>query len=230
MNDLRIAVVLYEGMTALDAIAPIDVLRFLPGASLELVAEAPGPVRTDARVLTLTATAAFDDCPEPHVVVVPGGPGTAEALGSPLIPWLQRVHPTTTWTTSVCSGSLLLAHAGLLEGAPATSHFSVLDLLPQLGAARSEERVVVDEEHHVMTAAGVSSGIDMTLVLAERLTDARTAQAIQLIAEYDPQPPYDAGSPRKVSPEVHRLAVELGRPHGAIPEFYEPPLPRAADG
>ena len=140
MSELRVAVVLYDRMTALDAVGPIEVLRFLPGARLELVSDAPGPVRTDSEALELVATTAYDDCAEPDVVVVPGGPGTAEALGGPLIPWLQQVHPTTTWTTSVCSGSLLLAHAGLLEGAPATSHFSVLDLLPRLGAARSDER------------------------------------------------------------------------------------------
>jgi transcriptional regulator GlxA family with amidase domain len=119
---------------------------------------------------------------------------------------------------------LLLAHAGLLQGAPATSHFGVLDLLPQLGAARSDERVVVDEEHHVMTAAGVSSGIDMALVLAERLSDTTTAQAIQLVIEYDPQPPHDSGALDKASPDVVRRAVELGRPSGAIPEWWEPPV------
>jgi len=221
-TDLRIAIVLYEGMTTLDAVGPMDVLRFLPGARLELVAEAAGPVRTDSGALQLVATTSYDACEQPDVVVVPGGPGTANALGSPLVPWLQRVHPATTWTTSVCSGSLLLAHAGLLEGAPAASHFAVLDLLPQLGAERSEERVVVDEGHHVMTAAGVSSGIDMALVLAERLSDRTTAEAIQLVVEYDPQPPHDAGSLAKAGPDVVRRAVELGRPHGAIPEFYDP--------
>jgi transcriptional regulator GlxA family with amidase domain len=221
-TELRIAIVLYEGMTALDAVAPMDVLRFLPGARLQLVAETAGPVRTDAGALQLVATTSYDECEQPDVVVVPGGPGTANALGSPLVPWLQRVHPATTWTTSVCSGSLVLAHAGLLEGAPATSHFSVLDLLPQLGAERSEERVVVDEVHHVMTAAGVAAGIDMALVLAERLSDRITAEAIQLVVEYDPQPPHDAGSLAKAGPDVVRRAVELGRPHGAIPEFYEP--------
>ena len=224
MSELQVAVVLYDRMTALDVAGPIDVLRFLPGARLELVAEAPGPVRTDGGVLDLVATAAYDDSTDPDVVVVPGGPGTAEALGSPLVPWLQRVHPTTTWTTSVCSGSLLLAHAGLLQGAPAASHFGVLDLLPRLGAARSDERVVVDEEHHVMTAAGVSSGIDMALVLAERLSDTTTAQAIQLVIEYDPQPPHDTGALDKASPDVVRRAVELGRPQGAVPEFWEPPV------
>ncbi len=196
---------------------PIEVLRFLPDARIELVSEAPGPVRTDSEALDLVATTAYADCVEPDVVVVPGGPGTAEALGSPLIPWLQQVHPTTTWTTSVCSGSLLLAHAGLLEGAPATSHFSVLDLLPQLGATRSDERLVVDEEHHVMTAAGVSSGIDMALVLAERVSDTLTAQAIQLVIEYDPHPPHDTGTLSKAAPDVVQRAIEVGRPQGADP-------------
>jgi len=223
MSELRIAIVLYEGMTALDAVGPLDVLRFLPGAQVDLVAEAAGPVRTDSGVLELVATTSYADCPAPDVVVVPGGPGTAQALGSPLIGWLQQVHPTTTWTTSVCSGSLLLAHAGLLAGAPAASHFAVLDLLPQLDAARSDERVVVDEAHHVMTAAGVSSGIDMALMLAERLSDATTSQAIQLVIEYDPQPPHDSGALSKSTPDVVRRAVELGRPSGAIPEFWEPP-------
>ena len=224
MSEPRVAIVLYDRMTALDADGPIEVLRFLPGAWLELVSDAPGPVRTDSEALELVATMAYEDCPKPDVVVVPGGPGTAEALGGPLIPWLQQVHPTTTWTTSVCSGSLLLAHAGLLEGAPATSHFSVLDLLPGLGAARSDERLVVDEEHHVITAAGVSSGIDMALVLAERVSDTLTAQAIQLVIEYDPQPPHDTGSLDKADPDVVRRAIELGRPQGAIPEFWEPPV------
>ena len=227
MSELRIAIVLYEGMTALDAVGPLDVLRFLPGAQVDLVAEAAGPVRTDSGVLELVATTSYADCPAPDVVVVPGGPGTAQALGSPLIGWLQQVHPTTTWTTSVCSGSLLLAHAGLLAGAPAASHFAVLDLLPQLDAARSDERVVVDEAHHVMTAAGVSSGIDMALMLAERLSDATTSQAIQLVIEYDPQPPHDSGALSKSTPDVVRRAVELGRPSGAIPEFWEPPAPAA---
>ena len=220
---MLVAVVLFDRMTALDAVGPYEVLRFLPGAEVQLVAEAPGPVRTDS-VVQLVATTSYDACPAPDVVVVPGGPGTAEALGGPLVPWLRAVHPTTTWTTSVCSGSLLLAHAGLLDGAPAASHFAVLDLLPQLGATASEERVVVDEEHHVITAAGVSSGIDMALVLAERLTDRTTAEAVQLVIEYDPQPPVDAGSLSKASPDVVRRAVELGRAHGAVPEFYEPAL------
>ena len=223
MSELRVAVVLYERMTALDVIGPMEVLRFLPNARLELVSESLEKVHTDNVALDLVPTTTYDDCTAPDVVVVPGGPGTAEALGSPLIPWLQRVHPTTTWTTSVCSGSMLLAHAGLLEGAPAASHFSVLDLLPQLGAARSDERVVVDEEHHVMTSAGVAAGIDMALVLADRVSDRTTAEAIQLVIEYDPRPPFDTGSLDKADPEVVRRAIEVGRPQGAIPDFWEPP-------
>ncbi|QIG43253.1 DJ-1/PfpI family protein [Nocardioides anomalus] len=220
---MLVAVVLYDRMTALDAVGPLEVLRFLPEVRIELVAEAAGPVRTDSP-LTLTATTSYDACPAPDVVVVPGGPGTAEALGSPLVPWLRQVHAGTTWTTSVCSGSLLLAHAGLLEGAPAASHFAVLDLLPHLGAAASTERVVVDEQHHVMTAAGVSSGLDMALLLAEHLSDRTTAEAVQLVVEYDPRPHVDAGTLAKASPEVVARAVELGRPHGAVPESFAAPL------
>jgi transcriptional regulator GlxA family with amidase domain len=205
VSELRVAVVLYERMTALDVVGPMDVLRFLPGARLELVSEAPGPVRTDNEALELVATTGYDDCAEADVIVVPGGPGTAEALGGPLVPWLQQVHPTTTWTTSVCSGSLLLAHAGLLAGAPAASHFAVLDLLPPLGAARSDERVVVNEEHHVMTAAGVSSGIDMALRLVQVETGDFVAQAVQLGIEYDPEPPVDAGSPEKAPKEIQEV-------------------------
>src|SRR3954471_2215383 len=111
MSDLQVTIVLYDRMTALDVVGPMDVLRFLPGALVELVSVRPGPVRTDSGVLELVATTSYDDSAPPDVVVVPGGPGTAEALGSPLVPWLQRVHPGTTWTTSVCSGSMLLAHA-----------------------------------------------------------------------------------------------------------------------
>lgn len=222
MSD-TLAVVLYEGMTALDAIGPLEVLRFVPDLELQLVAERPGPVGTDVGRLSLSATVAYDDLTDPSIVVVPGGPGTEQALASPLVPWLQQVHPTTRWTTSVCSGSLLLAAAGLLEGRRATAHFGVLDVLSGFGAVPVGERVVVEAEHRIMTAAGVSSGIDMALTLAEKMSDLVTAQAIQLIIEYDPQPPLGPGGRLDVaSPEVVSRAVELGRPQGAIPEFWSP--------
>jgi transcriptional regulator GlxA family with amidase domain len=223
MTDLRIAVVLYEHMTALDAVGPMEVLRFIPGVQLDFVAASPGPVLTDVPTFSLTATAAFDDVDTPDVIVVPGGPGTEHVLEGELVEWLRRVHPTTRWTTSVCSGSLVLAAAGLLAGGTATSHFSVVDLLPMWGVERSDERVVVDAERRVITAAGVSSGIDMALVLTELVTDTVTAQAIQLVIEYDPRPPYSTGSLDTASPDVVRRAIEVGRPHGAIPEHWQPP-------
>lgn len=221
MSDLEIAVVLYERMTALDAVGPLEVLRFLPGALPVLVAERPGPVPTDTP-LALTATAGFADVTAPDVVVVPGGPGTEQVLEGPLVEWLRAVHPTTRWTTSVCSGSMVLGAAGLLTGLTATSHFAVADLLPLFGAEPVDERVVVHPEQRIMTAAGVSSGIDMALHLAEDLAGSVTAQAVQLVVEYDPDPPHDAGSLRTASPEVVARAVELGRPHGAIPESWQP--------
>lgn len=223
MSDLEIAVVLYEGMTTLDAVGPMEVLRFIPGARLEFVAAAAGPVLTDTGRLALTATAGFDDVDTADVVVVPGGPGTEHVLSGELVEWLRRVHPTTQWTTSVCSGSLVLAAAGLLADGRATSHFAVADLLPMWGVQPAEERVVVDESRRVITAAGVSSGIDMALTLAELLTDTVTARAIQLVIEYDPQPPHHSGSLGAATPEVVRRAIEIGRPHGAIPEHWQPP-------
>ncbi len=223
MTDLRIAVVLYENMTALDAVGPMEVLRFIPGAKHDFVATAPGPVHTDVPNFSLTATASFADVDAPDVVVVPGGPGTEHVLNGELVEWLQKVHPTTKWTTSVCSGSLVLASAGLLTGGTATSHFSVTDLLPMWGVEPVDERVVVDAERRVITAAGVSSGIDMGLVLTELLTDTVTAQAIQLVIEYDPRPPYSTGSLSGASADVVRRAIEVGRPHGAIPQHWQPP-------
>ncbi len=222
MPDLRIAIVLYENMTTLDAVGPMEVLRFIPGARIELVAEAAGPVLTDTGVLALTATAGFDDVDSADVVVVPGGPGTASGLDGALVAWLRRVHPTTRWTTSVCSGSLVLAAAGLLGDGRATSHFAVVDLLSMWGVQPTHDRVVVDAERRIITAAGVSSGIDMALTLAEILIDTVTAQAIQLVIEYDPQPPFDTGSPASASQEVMLRAIELGRPAGAIPEQWQP--------
>lgn len=227
MTELRIAIVLYENMTTLDAVGPMEVLRFIPGARVEFVAEAAGPVLTDTGVLSLAATAGFDDVDSADVIVVPGGPGTADVLDGALVAWLRRVHPTTRWTTSVCSGSLVLAAAGLLGDGKATSHFAVVDLLPMWGVQPTHERVVVDAERRIITAAGVSSGIDMALTLAEILTDTVTAQAIQLVIEYDPQPPFDTGSPASASQEVVACAIEIGRPHGAIPEHWQPPAAAA---
>jgi putative intracellular protease/amidase len=193
---MNVAILLYDRLTALDAIGPYEVLSRLPGASLTFVAHEPGPVRTDNGMLTLIAEKSIDDVDPPDILLVPGGPGEVAArAGGPVLDWLRSVHETTTWTTSVCTGSLILAAAGLLDGRRATSHWLALEQLGRLGACPVAERVVFDGK--IATAAGVSAGIDMALALAAKLAGEQVAQAIQLGIEYDPQPPFDAGSPAK---------------------------------
>ncbi|MEW2296591.1 DJ-1/PfpI family protein [Streptomyces sp. NPDC006743] len=193
---MQIAIVLYDRFTALDAVGPYETLGRLPGAETVFVAERTGPVRTDTGNLALTADRTLADVPSPDIVVVPGGPGqTALMDDAALLDWLRAADATSTWTTSVCTGSLLLGAAGLLRGRRATSHWLALDHLASLGARPTGERVVTDGKY--VTAAGVSSGIDMGLTLLGRIAGDETAQAVQLLTEYDPQPPYDAGSPQK---------------------------------
>jgi len=201
---MNIAILLYERFTALDAIGPYEVLSRLPGASVAFLAAQPGPVRTDNGCLTVLAEHSLQDMPQPDVVLVPGGPGdVAEHAGPAALDWLREAHRTSTWTTSVCTGSLILAAAGLLDGRRATSHWLAMEELRRLGAQPVSERVVFDGK--VVTAAGVSAGIDMALALAARIAGDTVAQAIQLGIEYDPQPPFDAGSPRKAPAEVVEL-------------------------
>jgi putative intracellular protease/amidase len=191
---MQIAILLYDHFTALDAIGPYQVLSNLPGAEVVFAAEQAGRVGDDAGTLHLSADATLADVPRPDVVVVPGGPRPTLPLhDGPLHAWLRAADQTTTWTTSVCTGSLILAAAGLLTGRRATSHWLALDELGQLGAQPTPQRVVFDGKY--VTAAGVSAGIDMALTLAGRIAGDHVAQAIQLGIEYDPQPPYDAGSP-----------------------------------
>ncbi|WP_217207956.1 DJ-1/PfpI family protein [Streptomyces sp. AC550_RSS872] len=193
---MQIAMVLYDRFTALDIVGPYEALSRIPDVRVDFVAEAAGPVRADTGFLALTADKALADVPHPDVVVVPGGPGTfTEIENEVLLRWLRTADATSTWTTSVCSGSLLLAAAGLLEGRRATTHWLTLDFLPQYGAEPTGERVVPDGKY--ITAAGVSSGIDMGLTLVGKIAGDEHAQAVQLLTEYDPQPPYDAGSPQK---------------------------------
>jgi transcriptional regulator GlxA family with amidase domain len=198
---MKIAIVLYDRLTALDAIGPYEVLSRIPDADLSFVAAEPGPVVTDNGMLTLVAEHALDDVPAPDIVLVPGGPGeVAHRAGSPVLDWLRSVHETTTWTTSVCTGSLILGTAGLLDGRRATSHWLAMEQLSALGAQPVSERVVFDGK--IVTAAGVSAGIDMALALVERVAGRQVAEAIQLGIEYDPQPPFDAGSPAKAPAAV----------------------------
>ncbi|MFJ2946789.1 DJ-1/PfpI family protein [Streptomyces sp. NPDC087226] len=193
---MQIAIVLFDRFTALDAVGPYETLGRLPDARTVFVAERTGPVRTDTGALAITADRTLDEVPSPDIVVVPGGPGqTPQMENGTLLDWLRTADATSTWTTSVCTGSLLLAAAGLLRGRRATSHWLALDHLRRYGAEPTGERVVTDGKY--VTAAGVSSGIDMGLTLLGRIAGDEHAQAVQLLTEYDPQPPYDAGSPRK---------------------------------
>jgi len=218
---MNIAIVLYDKFTALDAIGPYEVLSRLPGASVKFVAAEPGPIKTDNGMLTILVEHALEQVPDPEIVLVPGGPGeVVPRAGGAVLDWLQQVHRTSTWTTSVCTGSLILAAAGLLDGKRATSHWLALDELRQLGArvgGEPYERVVFDGK--LVTAAGVSAGIDMALTLAARIAGDTVAQAIQLGIEYDPQPPFDAGSPRSAPAEI----VELLRARSRFDEALATP-------
>ncbi len=198
---MNTAILLYDGFTALDAVGPYEVLSRLPGGRVTFVATDAGPVRTDNGMLTLRAERSLADVPAPEIVLVPGGPGEVAArAGGPALDWLRAAHETSTWTTSVCTGSLILAAAGLLDGKRATGHWLAMDKLRELGADAVSERYVFDGK--LVTAAGVSAGIDMALALAARIAGDAVAQAIQLGIEYDPQPPFDAGSPDKAPAEI----------------------------
>ena len=192
---MQIAIFAYDHMTALDAVGPYEILSRLPGAETVVVGEKRGPVRCDTRSLAIVADAAIDDVTAPDVLVVPGWSGsTQENLLSPgpVQDWLRTVDDHTSWTTSTCTGAIVLAAAGVLTGRRATTHWLAIDWLAELGAVPTAERVVRDGKY--VTAAGVSAGIDMGLTLAATIGGDRTAKAIQLLIEYDPQPLFDAGS------------------------------------
>jgi transcriptional regulator GlxA family with amidase domain len=201
---MEIAIPLYDRFTALDAVGPYEVLWRLPGARVRWIGAEARPYGTD-RGLKLVADATFADVRAPDVIVVPGGTGTLAALEDRrLVDWIRRADETSTWTTSVCTGALLLGAAGLLDGRPATTHWAYLDRLAAYGADATSERVV--EQGKVITSAGVSSGIDMALTLAARIAGNAVAQAIQLRIEYDPEPPFDTGSIAKAPAHVIELA------------------------
>jgi putative intracellular protease/amidase len=195
---MQIAIALFDRFTALDAVGPYQVLSALPGAEVVFTADRTGPVTDETGTLTLVADAAFAEVPRPDIIVVPGGPGQMD--DGPLRQWLLAADQVSTWTTSVCTGSLILAGAGLLAGRRATSHWLALGELERLGAEPVSERVVFDGKY--VTGAGVAAGIDMALTLAGRIAGDEVAQAIQLGIEYDPRPPYDVGSPAKAPAEM----------------------------
>ena len=207
---MEIAIALFDQVSALDAVGPYEVLQRLPGAQVRFVGHRRGEVRTDNGFLGLTVDCAFDEVSRPDILLIPGGVGTRPLVRDDVIlDWIRSAHETSQFTTSVCTGSLVLAAAGLLNGRKATTHFSARHLLLKYGATPTEERVV--QEGKIITAAGISSGIDMALRLAELLSDATTAKALQLMIEYDPQPPYDAGALHKVDANVLSRVQELAR-------------------
>ncbi|MFD7505892.1 DJ-1/PfpI family protein [Streptomyces sp. NPDC059850] len=198
---MQIAILLYERFTALDVVGPYDTLAGLPGAQPVFVAERRGPVRNDSGSLQLVAEATLEEVARPDVVLVPGGPYPGEQQKNPeVLAWLRAVDATTTWTTSVCTGSLILGSAGLLTGRRATTHWTAMEGLRALGVEAVDERYVFDGKY--VTAAGVSAGIDMGLALAGRIAGDDTAQTVQLMLQYDPQPPYDSGSPDKAPADL----------------------------
>jgi len=198
---MDVAIPLYDRFTALDAVGPYEVLSRLPGTTVHFIAAEPGPFRTETGMLSLNADLPLREMPEPDVVVVPGGLGNRALLEDEvLLAWLRHAHEHTDWTTSVCTGSLLLAAAGILDGLEATTHWLAMDKLGELGAKPVDRRVV--EQGKVITGAGVSAGIDMALTLVDRIAGPEVSQAIQLGIEYDPEPPYDSGSVAKATPEI----------------------------
>jgi putative intracellular protease/amidase len=201
---MEIAVPLFDRFTALDAVGPYEVLSRLPGAIVRFLGPVAGAVRTDTRMLTLETEGVWEDVPEPDVLLVPGGFGTRELLKDErMLRWLRHAHEQSLWTTSVCTGSLLLAAAGILDGVDATTHWAARDLLGSLGARPLAERVV--QRGKIITAAGVSAGIDMALVLAGRIAGDEVGQAIQLSIEYDPDPPFITGSLEKAPSHIADL-------------------------
>ncbi|MBC6448125.1 DJ-1/PfpI family protein [Actinokineospora xionganensis] len=204
---MQVAIVLYPGVTALDAVGPYEVLRLMPDTELRFVGHSPGPLMTDAGILTLGVTHTFASTPAPDLLLVPGSErGTQAAMADPVLrQWLIEAHQTTRWTTSVCSGALILGAAGLLKGVDATTHWLVQDALPHFGARSCPaERVV--HQGRIATAAGVSAGIDLALWLAGEIHGREVAEAIQLMIEYDPRPPFDSGHLSKASEPVVALA------------------------
>ncbi len=198
---MQTAILIFEGLTVLDAVGPYEVLRSVPGWEVSFVAPEPGEQRADSGALGLVADKGIDEVSSPDVVLVGGGAGNRTLMqNEAVLDWLRAADEDSRWTTSVCTGSLVLGAAGLLEGKRATSHWLFLDRLAEFGAEPSAERVV--EDGKLITAAGVSAGIDMALRLVELELGAEAAQAIQLAIEYDPQPPFDSGSPAKAPPAV----------------------------
>ena len=212
---MQIAVLIFENLTALDAIGPYEVLQRLPGAEVVFVGETTGLRRTDTKFLGINADRSISEVHSADILVVPGGFGEEQVRQRPnVLQWVRDIHATTKWTTSVCTGALILGAAGILKGLKATTHWASMAKLTDFGAIPTHERVV--EQGKIITAAGVSSGIDMALRLAARITGDTVAQAIQVVIEYDPQPPFD-GAPMRAPEAVLKVCADRYSRPGATP-------------
>jgi len=212
MDRLQVVIPLFERVTALDAVGPYEVLQRIPTLDVTFIGHRKGEVRTENGLLGLTVDAAFEEFPEPDVMVVPGGAGSRRLLDDRrVLDWVRDAHQGTRLTTSVCTGSLVLGAAGLLGGLTATTHWSCYAELAATGATPTPARVVEHLDERIITAAGVSSGIDMALRLVELLVDGTAARAAQLMIEYDPQPPFDAGALAKADEAVVQRVIEYAQ-------------------
>lgn len=204
---MQAAILLYQGVTALDAVGPYEVLSRLTGVTVRLVAKTLEPIVTDTRVLRLLPEAALHEVPNPDILLIPGAQEgfRAASADEEILAWVRNAHATSAWTTSVCTGALILGAAGVLQGLEATTHWIASRALPLYGAKPVSQRVV--RQGKVITAAGVSAGIDMALVLAAEVAGQEAAEVVQLQIEYDPQPPFQAGSPETAKRSVVRKAM-----------------------
>ncbi|HKA66510.1 MAG TPA: DJ-1/PfpI family protein [Solirubrobacterales bacterium] len=205
---MEIAILIFDKLAALDAVGPYEVMRNVPGWDVRFVAKEKGDTRTEDGSLGLIADYSLDQVTSPDLVLVPGGIGSRPLMhDEELLQWLREVDGATKWTTSVCTGSLVLGAAGLLEGKRATSNWLLLESLRQFGADPVGGRFV--EDGKIVTAAGVTAGIDMALHLVAREAGPEIAQAVQLGIEYDPDPPFDSGSPEKAPAEIVALVTAV---------------------
>lgn len=209
---MQVAIPLFPQFTALDAIGPYEVLQRVPSIDVTFVGHHRGEVRSDNGMLGVTIDATFEDIPNPDIVVFPGGVGSRPLVhDEQVLAWVRTAHQSTMYTTSVCTGSLVLGGAGLLNGLTATTHWACYAELEATGAKATEQRVVEHLDRRIITAAGVSSGIDMALRLVELLVDRTAAQAAQLMIEYDPQPPFDCGALAKCDDEIVTRVIEYAQ-------------------
>jgi transcriptional regulator GlxA family with amidase domain len=209
---MQIVIPLFPRFTALDGIGPYEVLQRIPGFDITFIGHNTGEVRSENGFLGITMDAEFEDIAHPDIIVFPGGVGTRALMTDErVLRWVRTAHETTLYTTSVCTGSLVLGAAGLLKGLTATTHWSVMNMLTEVGAIATNDRVIEHLDQRIITAAGVSSGIDMALRLVEILVDTTAAKASQLMIEYDPQPPFDAGAVHKVDNSVVERVIEYAQ-------------------